>query len=93
MQLVQSRSRNLSSGVGTAGPVRVVLESADARGRWGTAGVSDNLLEACWQALVDATEYKLLKDDVQPRSRVARAGAPRRVSATGSAAPPRRRAR
>jgi 2-isopropylmalate synthase len=69
MQLVQSRSRNLSSGVGTAGPVRVFIESADARDRWGTAGVSDDLLDACCQSLVDAIEYKLVKDDVQPRAR------------------------
>jgi len=68
MQLVQSRSRNLSSGVGTAGAVRVLIESADARDRWGTAGVSDNLLDACCQSLVDAIEYKLLKDDVPPRA-------------------------
>jgi 2-isopropylmalate synthase len=67
MQLVQSRSRNLSSGVGTAGAVRVLIESADARDRWGTAGVSDNLLDACLQSLVDAVEYKLVKDDVPPR--------------------------
>ena len=67
MQLVQSRSRNLSSGVGTAGPVRVLIESADGRDRWGTAGVSEDLLDACCQALADAIEYKLTKDDVQPR--------------------------
>ena len=67
MQLVQSRSRNLSSGVGTAGAVRVLIESADGRDRWATAGVSEDLLDACRQALVDAIEYKLAKDDVQPR--------------------------
>jgi 2-isopropylmalate synthase len=67
MQLVQSRSRNLPTRVGTEGPVRVSIDSADARDRWGTAGVSENLLDACCQALVDAIEYKLVKDDVQPR--------------------------
>lgn len=72
MQLVQSRSRNLSSAVGTAGPVRMLIESADARDRWGTAGVSENLLEACCQSLVDAIEYKLLKDGVEPRIRARR---------------------
>lgn len=64
MQLVQSRSRNLQSSAGTAGEVRLHIESADARDHWGTAGVSDNLLDACRQALVDAIEYKLLKDDI-----------------------------
>jgi 2-isopropylmalate synthase len=64
MELVQARSRNLGSGSGTAVAVRVHLESADGRDRWGTAGVSDNLLGACCQALMEAIEYKLLKDDV-----------------------------
>ncbi|HYS79706.1 MAG TPA: alpha-isopropylmalate synthase regulatory domain-containing protein [Anaeromyxobacteraceae bacterium] len=68
MKLVQSRSRSLPTEVGTAGVVRVLVDSADARDRWGTAGVSDNLLDACCQALVDAIEYKLAKDDVAPRS-------------------------
>ena len=69
MHLVQSRSRTLVSDVGTAGAVRVDIESADARDHWGTAGVSDNLLDACSQCLVDAIEYKLLKDDVPVRRR------------------------
>jgi 2-isopropylmalate synthase len=69
MHLVQSRSRNLTSRVGTAGPVRVFIESTDGRDRWGTAGVSENLLDACCQALVDAIDYKLIKDDVEPRTR------------------------
>ena len=67
MKLVQSRSRSLPTDVGTAGAVRVLVDSADGHDRWGTAGVSDNLLEACCQALVDAIEYKLVKDDVSPR--------------------------
>ncbi len=69
MQLVQSRSRNLTSDVGTAGEVRVLIESADGRDRWGTAGVSEDLLDACCQSLIDAIEYKLVKDDVQPRAK------------------------
>jgi 2-isopropylmalate synthase len=72
VHLVQSRSRNLTAQVGTAGPVRFAIESADGRDRWGTAGVSDNLIDAIRQALVDAIEYKLTKDDVPPK------GAPRR---------------
>ena len=32
---------------------------------WGTVGVSDNIIEASWQALVDSIEYKLLKDEEQ----------------------------
>lgn len=69
MKLVQSRSKSLATDVGTAGTVRVLVDSADARDHWGTAGVSDNLLDACRQALVDAIEYKLAKDDVAPHPR------------------------
>ncbi|HET9599444.1 MAG TPA: alpha-isopropylmalate synthase regulatory domain-containing protein, partial [Anaeromyxobacteraceae bacterium] len=68
VHLVQSRSRNLTAQVGTAGPVRFAIESADGRDRWGTAGVSDNLIDAIRQALVDAIEYKLTKDDVPPKA-------------------------
>jgi 2-isopropylmalate synthase len=67
MKLVESRSKSLATDVGTAGAVRVLVDSADGRDRWGTAGVSDNLLDACCQALVDAIEYKLVKQDVAPR--------------------------
>jgi 2-isopropylmalate synthase len=69
MKLMQSRSKSLATDVGTAGAVRVLVDSADGRDHWGTAGVSDNLLDACRQALVDAIEYKLAKDDVAPRPR------------------------
>jgi 2-isopropylmalate synthase len=77
MQLVQSRSHNLTTGDGTAGTVRFAIDSADGRDRWGTAGVSDNLLDACCQSLVDAIEYKLTKDDVAPRRSVRAARARR----------------
>ncbi len=73
LRLVQSRTRNLSSRAGSAGPVRVIIESADGRDHFGTAGVSDNLLQAVCQALVDASEYKLVKDDVAPQGRKGRA--------------------
>jgi 2-isopropylmalate synthase len=62
VQLVDYKVRVLGGERGTATHVRVLLESADATGRWGTVGVSDNILEASYQALVDAIRYKLLKD-------------------------------
>jgi hypothetical protein len=40
----------------------VLIQSQDARDSWGTIGVSENIIEASWQALVDSIEYKLLKD-------------------------------
>jgi len=42
--------------------VRVLIESGDQHDRWGTVGVSHNLIEASWQALVDSLDYKLYKD-------------------------------
>ena len=50
------------NGAGTASKVRVLIESGDAHNQWGTVGVSENILEASWQALVDSINYKLLKD-------------------------------
>jgi 2-isopropylmalate synthase len=42
--------------------VRVFINSKDSKSEWGTVGVSENVIEASWQALVDAVEYKLFKD-------------------------------
>lgn len=46
---------------GTAAVVRVLIESTDGERTWGTIGVSENIIEASWQALVDSIEYGLLK--------------------------------
>ena len=43
--------------------MRVIIESHDHKDIWGTVGVSENLIEASWQALVESIEYKLLKDE------------------------------
>ena len=50
----------------TAARVRVVIEWRDGDGVWGTVGVSENIVEASWLALVDAVEYKLFKDGETP---------------------------
>ena len=47
---------------GTAAKVRVIIESQDKEGVWNTVGVSENLIDASWHALVDSIEYKLLKE-------------------------------
>ena len=52
----------LSSGSGTGATVRVLIESGDNEGRWGTVGVSQNVIDASWQALVDSIDFKLYKD-------------------------------
>jgi len=63
MELVDYKVRVLSPGQGTGSKVRVLIESGDHRDKWGTVGVSENIIEASWQALVDSINYKLLKDE------------------------------
>jgi len=43
----------------------VVIESSDGESSWGTVGVSENIIEASWEALVDGVEYKLFLDEEQ----------------------------
>ncbi|MFN0199109.1 MAG: citramalate synthase [Planctomycetaceae bacterium] len=63
MHLVDYKVRVVNSSQGTAARVRVVIESRDADDVWSTVGVSDNIIEASWLALVDSVEYKLYKDE------------------------------
>jgi 2-isopropylmalate synthase len=63
MRLVDYKVRVVNSEAGTAARTRVIIESADEDDVWGTVGVSENIIEASWIALVDAIEYKLYKDD------------------------------
>ncbi|HLR45618.1 MAG TPA: alpha-isopropylmalate synthase regulatory domain-containing protein, partial [Deinococcales bacterium] len=51
---------------GTSSIIRVLVETTDGRESWGTVGASSNVIEASYEALVDAAEYKLLKDGVRP---------------------------
>ncbi len=62
MRLHDYKVRVLTAGIGTAAKVRVLIESGDEEKKWGTVGVSENIIEASYQALVDSIEYKLLKD-------------------------------
>ncbi len=62
MHLVDFKVRVLDSQAGTAARVRVLIQSQDQEKSWWTMGVSENIIEASWQALVDSVEYKLLKD-------------------------------
>ncbi|HZZ29756.1 MAG TPA: citramalate synthase [Pirellulales bacterium] len=63
MSLVDYKVRVINSEAGTAAGVRVTIESRDEKDMWGTIGVSENIIEASWKALVDAIEYKLCKDE------------------------------
>ena len=62
VRLHDYKVRVLGGTEGTAALVRVLIESGDEHERWGTVGVSHNVVEASWQALVDSMDYKLYKD-------------------------------
>ena len=62
VKLLDFKVRVLKGGEGTAAKVRVLVESGDSFDKWGTVGVSENVIEASWRALVDSLEYKLYKD-------------------------------
>ncbi|NPV30361.1 MAG: citramalate synthase [Firmicutes bacterium] len=61
MHLVDYKVRVLDGKDGTGAKVRVLIESADAAGSWSTVGVSENIIEASWQALTDSMNYALLR--------------------------------
>jgi len=61
VKLVDYKVRVLDSEKATAAQVRVFVESTDGRETWGTVGVSENIIEASWQALVDSISYKLIQ--------------------------------
>lgn len=62
MKLYDYKVRVLPAGKGTASVTRVLIESGDKTARWGTVGVSDNIIDASYQALVDALQFKLMRD-------------------------------
>jgi 2-isopropylmalate synthase len=62
IRLVDYKVRVLDSKEGTAAKVRVSIQSADENMMWGTVGVSENIIEASWQALVDRITYKLMRE-------------------------------
>ena len=63
VKLLDFKVRILSSRDGTASKTRVLIESGDGQSEWGTVGVSENIIQASWQALVDSIDYKLLKKE------------------------------
>ncbi len=63
MELTDYKVRVLASEHGTGARVRVLVETTDNVSTWGTVGVSHDIIEASWQALVDSITYKLMKDE------------------------------
>ena len=62
VHLTDYKVRVLDGKSATASKVRVLIESSDGSGTWSTMGVSSDVVEASWLALVDSIEYKLIKD-------------------------------
>ncbi len=62
VHLTDYKVRVLDSNSATASKVRVLIESSDGKDSWTTVGVSKDIIEASWIALVDSMEYKLIKD-------------------------------
>ena len=59
MYLTDYKVRVISEDKATSAKVRVMIESTDGRNTWATVGVSHDIIEASWKALVDSVEYKL----------------------------------
>ena len=64
VKLLDYKVRVLPAGKGTESVTRVLVESGDHETRWGTVGVSSNIIDASYQALADALTYKLYKDNI-----------------------------
>lgn len=60
INLCDYKVRILEEKKGTGAKIRVLVESGDAHAKWGTVGVSENIIEASWQALIDSINYKLI---------------------------------
>ena len=63
IQLSDFKVRVIDPKEGTAAKVRVLIETSDGKHEWGTVGVSENIIEASWRAIVDSVEYTLLKNE------------------------------
>ena len=57
IELVNFKVRILDETKGTAAVTRVLLDSSDGHGTWGSIGVSENVIEASWEALLDSVEH------------------------------------
>ncbi|HYU59930.1 MAG TPA: citramalate synthase [Solirubrobacterales bacterium] len=71
IELTNYKVRILDEAHGTGAVTRVLLDSSDGRESWGSIGVSENIIEASWEALVDSLEYAFQPravGDAQPAS-------------------------
>lgn len=77
IELVNFKVRILDSSKGTEAITRVLLDSSDGEREWGAIGVSENVIEASWEALVDSLEYGMRVDRRSSAGRAAAARAAR----------------
>jgi len=61
VRLEDYKVRIINGRLGTAARTRVLVSSTDGNAQWDTVGVSDNIIEASWQALVDSYDYAVLQ--------------------------------
>jgi 2-isopropylmalate synthase len=59
--LADYKVRIINGKLGTAARTRVLVTSTDGNAQWDTVGVSDNIIEASWQALVDSYDYAVMQ--------------------------------
>jgi len=69
VHLEDYKVRIIDARSGTAAKTRVLISSTDSEEDWSTVGVSENIIEASWRALVDSLEYKMIKDERKRRRR------------------------
>ncbi|HUI29227.1 MAG TPA: citramalate synthase [Candidatus Acidoferrales bacterium] len=67
-KLSDYKVRVVDGGDGTGAKVRVLIETADEESNWNTVGVSENIIEASWKALVDSIVYKMMKDNEKKKN-------------------------
>ncbi|MEO8092620.1 MAG: citramalate synthase [bacterium] len=75
IELVNYKVRILDEDLGTGAVTRVLLDSSDGHADWGTIGVSENIIEASWEALVESLEYAFQPNTPPAASSASRPGA------------------
>jgi len=78
IELVNFKVRILDESKGTGAVTRVLLDASDGHATWGAIGVSENVIEASWDALVDSLEAGMLPGRAEHTRADAAAGAARR---------------
>jgi 2-isopropylmalate synthase len=66
IDLVNYKVRIIDEHKGTAAVTRVLIDASDSHETWGTIGVSENIIEASWEALVDSLEYAVQPESAAP---------------------------